>query len=86
MFIKVKVFPASKKEEVFQIKKDEFEIRVKEKPKQGRANQAVLRVLASYFNVPIQNVRLLRGYQWKNKIFEVDLTDKLEKEKGRNKI
>jgi uncharacterized protein YggU (UPF0235/DUF167 family) len=42
LLIKVKVFAGCKKEEIIKKKDDEFEIRVKEKSKQGRVNKAVI--------------------------------------------
>jgi uncharacterized protein YggU (UPF0235/DUF167 family) len=42
MFIKVKVFAGCKNDEIIKKKEDEFEIRVKEKSKQGRVNKAVI--------------------------------------------
>lgn len=69
--IKVKVFPASKKEQVIKKLDDSFEIRVKEKPKNGEANRAVLSALAAYFNIPVSRLKLIKGYKQRNKIFEI---------------
>jgi uncharacterized protein YggU (UPF0235/DUF167 family) len=38
LLIKVKVFAGCKKDEIVKKKDDEFEVRVKEKAEQGRAN------------------------------------------------
>ena len=48
LLIKVKVFPNSKKDEIVKKKDDEFEVKVKEKAEEGRANNAVIKVLANY--------------------------------------
>ena len=50
MFLKVKVFAGCKKEEIIQKSDDEFEVRVKEKAEKGRANNAVIKVLANYLS------------------------------------
>jgi uncharacterized protein (TIGR00251 family) len=71
MLIKVKVFPGAKKEEIIKKKKDSFEIWVKEKPIKGQANQAVIDALTNYFQVPCQKIRLIKGWQERNKIFEI---------------
>lgn len=71
MLIKVKVFPNSKKQMVAKKEEDEFEVRVKEKPERGKANQAVKDVLAEYFNVPKENIRMIRGFKSRSKIFEI---------------
>ena len=79
MLIKVKVFPQSKKERILQKKINEFEVRVREKPKNGMANKAVARVLSSYFNIPIKNIWLIKGRQQRNKIFEIRFAEGLKK-------
>ena len=71
MFIKVKVFPNSKKIEIIQKSKDSFQIQVKEKPLMGRANKEAIKVLSSYFNIPGSNIKLIRGAKKRNKIFEI---------------
>ena len=73
MIIKVKVFPNSKEEEIVQKAEDSFEVKVREKPVQGRANREVARVLSSYFNVSPANVRLIKGFRERNKMFEVKI-------------
>lgn len=37
----------------------------------GKANEAVVRVLSDYFNVPKSHVRILKGTQGKQKIVEI---------------
>lgn len=70
MLIRVKVFPGSKKQ-LIQKKGDNFEIWVKEKPIRGQANQAVIDALADYFKCPRQNVKLIKGFKQRNKVFEI---------------
>ena len=73
MLIKVKVFPGSKKEEVIKKSENAFEIRVKEKPVQGRANRRAVELLASYLNIPEDKIKIVKGYKEMNKIFNVDM-------------
>ena len=73
MLIKIKVFPGSKKEEIIKKTEDSFEIRVREKPIKGEANQAVINLLGFYFKVPKQEIRLIKGFRQRNKIFEINL-------------
>jgi len=70
MLVRVKVFPNSKKQLVKR-KGDNFEIWVKEKPIKGQANQAVIYALVDYFGCPRSDVRLIKGFRQKNKIFEI---------------
>ena len=71
MFLKVKVFPNSKKEEIIKKSEDEFEIKVKEKAEEGRANKRVKEVLARYLNVSEEKLILIRGARQRNKIFKI---------------
>jgi uncharacterized protein (TIGR00251 family) len=71
MLIKVKVFPGSKKDEILKKKDDEFEVRVKEKAKEGMANKAVIKALANYFKIDESKIRLIKGFKERNKIFEI---------------
>jgi len=71
MLVKVKVFPNSKKEEIIKKKEDRFEIKIKQKPIQGQANQAVKNVLSLYFNLPKKRIKLIKGFRQRNKIFEI---------------
>ena len=71
MLIRVKVFPNSK-EQLIEKKGDGFEIWVKEKPIQGQANQAVIDALADYFKCPRRNIKLIKGFRQRNKLFEIN--------------
>jgi len=70
MKIHVKVKPNSRTEEVSQ-ESDSFIVKVKEPPREGKANQAVIKLLAEHFDVPQSQVRILSGFRSKNKVIEV---------------
>jgi hypothetical protein len=70
MKIQVSVKPNSKNEEISQ-EEDSFVIKVKQPPKEGRANQAVIKLLAKHFGVPRSQVKILNGFKSKNKIIEI---------------
>ncbi|PIU57165.1 MAG: hypothetical protein COS87_00015 [Chloroflexi bacterium CG07_land_8_20_14_0_80_45_17] len=70
MKIQIKVKPNSKTEEVSQ-EGDTFVVKVKEPPKEGRANQAVIKLLAKHFGVSQGEVRILSGFKSKSKVIEV---------------
>lgn len=71
MLIKVKVSPNSKKEEIIEKLKNSFNIKVKEKPIQGKANKAVINVLSLYYKIPKDKIKIVKGLKSRNKIFEV---------------
>ena len=71
MFLKVKVFPNFKKEEIIKKSEDEFEIKVKEKAERGKANKKVKEVLAKYLNISEEKLVLISGAKQRNKIFKI---------------
>jgi uncharacterized protein (TIGR00251 family) len=70
MKIQVKVKPSSRIEEVSQ-ESDSFTVKVKEAPKEGKANRAVIKLLAEHFGIPKSQVRIISGFKSKNKVVEV---------------
>ena len=70
MKIQVKVKPNSKIEGVSR-EGDDFVVKVKEPPREGRANQAVIKLLAEYFGVSQNQVRILSGFKSKSKVIEL---------------
>ena len=70
MKIQVRVKPNSKTEQVNQ-EGNNFVVKVKELPKEGKANQAVIKLLAEHLGVPQSQVRILSGFKNRNKIIEV---------------
>jgi len=70
MKIQVKVKPNSRTEELSR-EGDSFIAKVKEPPKEGKANQAVIKLLAEHFGVSQSQVRILSGLKSRNKVIEV---------------
>lgn len=70
MKIRVKVVPNSRNEEITK-EDDGFLVRVKEPPKEGKANKAVIRLLAEYFGVSRSSVVILSGFKSRNKVIEI---------------
>jgi uncharacterized protein (TIGR00251 family) len=70
MKIQVKVKPNSRIEELSR-EGDSFIVKVKEPPKEGKANQSVIKLLAEHFHVPRSHVRILSGFRSRNKVIEI---------------
>ena len=70
MKIQVKVKPNSRTEEVSR-EGDDFVVKVREPPREGKANQAVITLLAEHLGVPRSRVKILSGFRSKNKVIEV---------------
>ena len=72
MKIQVKVKPRSKSEDVTkEMDGNVYVVRVKEPPIEGRANKAVLKLLAKHLGVPESHLRIVSGLSSKNKVVEV---------------
>ena len=71
MKISVRVKPNAKQEKIEKVGEKNFIVCVKEKPQEGKANQAVIRVLAEYFDVSKSEVILLKGQTAREKVFEI---------------
>ena len=70
MKIPVKVKPGSTSEGISR-EGNSFIVKVKEPPREGRANQAAIKLLAAYFGVPQSQVRILSGHRSRNKVVEI---------------
>ena len=65
------VHPRSTKEHVENIGHNLFQVYVIAPPVDGKANQAVIALLAKYFNIRKNQIILIRGEKSKRKVFEV---------------
>ena len=50
---------------------DVYKIKIMEKPIDGQANQAVIRVLAEYFKVPARKITIISGHVSREKLIEI---------------
>ena len=71
MYIKVKVHADEKKEQIIKKNPDTFEVWVKAPASQGRANIAVIKLLAKTLNIEAKLFKLIKGATSPSKIFEI---------------
>jgi len=71
MKIFVKVRPNSKKESMEKIDDTHFAVAVNEPPHEGRANEALIKILAGYFGVKAEGIKIIIGRKSKQKIIEI---------------
>lgn len=71
MHITVVAKPKKTQEKVIQISSDTYAVSVKEPPVDGRANQAIIKSLATFFSISPSQILLLSGHTSKIKTFEV---------------
>jgi uncharacterized protein len=70
MRVLVKVKVNSRTESIVQ-EGDVFIVRVSEPPREGKANQAVIKLLAQQFGISKSKIRILNGFRSKNKLVEL---------------
>ncbi len=63
---------SAKENKVEQIDAAHFKVTVKAPPAEGRANEAVIEVLADYLGIPKRSLRLVSGHKSKHKIFGIE--------------
>ncbi|TSC79112.1 MAG: hypothetical protein G01um101433_9 [Parcubacteria group bacterium Gr01-1014_33] len=63
--------PNAGEERVEKIDETHFRIAVKEPPKNGKANAAIVKALAGYFDVAPSRVKILKGATSKQKLIEI---------------
>jgi len=75
MKIKDRVVPNANREEVIK-QGDEYVVRVKVPPTEGKANEAVIKLIADHLRVPKSTVRIASGVTGRNKILEIKTTQR----------
>ena len=71
MRIFVKAKPGAKRNSVEKEDGSHFVVSTSARPQQGKANQAVAKLLADYFDVAPSRVRIVSGSSSKQKVFEI---------------
>jgi uncharacterized protein (TIGR00251 family) len=69
MKIKVKIHPASSKEKIKQKDKENYEIWIKEKAEDNKANIALVKMLKKHFK---SEIKIKSGFSSRNKIIDVN--------------
>ena len=71
MKIDVRVKPNSRMEEVTQEGMSTFTVRTREPPIEGRANRAVVKLLAKHLGIRESQLRIVKGLKSKTKVIEI---------------
>jgi len=72
MYIKARVKAGMKSESFQQVSETHFDIAVREKAEQNRANARVIALIAAHFNVAPGKVRIVNGHHSPSKLLSVD--------------
>lgn len=71
MRIYVKVIPKSSQRIIIKTSKGEFKVKLTAPPVKGQANKMLIEMLADYFNVPKNGVKIVGGLSAKTKIIDI---------------
>jgi len=71
MRIKIIVKPNAKREAIEKTADGDYRVFVKAPAREGRANEAVIKVLAAHFKVPRSSIEILTGLSSKAKWVEI---------------
>lgn len=71
--IAVKIIPNAKKEEIIKEGENHFKVKVRAPAVEGKANEAMIKLLAKYFNVSKSRIVIDKGALSRNKIVEINL-------------
>jgi hypothetical protein len=69
MIINIKVIPRAKRTLVKD--GDPLRVYVNQPPEDGRANDAVIKLLAGHFKIPKSKIKILKGEKSREKIIEI---------------
>ncbi len=72
MRITVKIKPNAKADLVEKIAGGVYLVRVKAPAKEGKANEALIKVLSDYFDVPKSRISIASGLGSKNKLVDIN--------------
>lgn len=71
MRIYIKVSPRSSKNEVVKISEGEYKVKLTAAPVDGKANEALIKILADYFKASKSSINIVGGKTAKIKIVDI---------------
>lgn len=71
--IKVKVIPNAKKNRIVQ-EREVFKVYVNAPAVEGKANKALIEILADYFQVRKSSIKIIRGEKAREKVIELNIS------------
>ena len=76
IYLSVKVQPKARKRKVERLSSSEYKVSVLSPPSRGKANREVIEVLAAYFDLPLSQIKILRGEKSRQKLILIDMNDR----------
>jgi uncharacterized protein (TIGR00251 family) len=69
--VSVRVQPRASSNEVLDVRNGRLQIRTTAAPADGKANKAVVLLLASFFGIAPSRIRVIRGQTQRNKVLQI---------------
>jgi uncharacterized protein YggU (UPF0235/DUF167 family) len=73
MYIHIRAIPGAKKESLQVKSQDHFIVSVRESPERNMANRRIVEMVAEYFSVPVNTVRIINGHRTHSKLLSIDV-------------
>ncbi len=73
MYIHVKAKTGAKREEVKELKKDHFEVSVREPAEHNLANKRIIELIAIYFDISPNKARIINGHHSPSKLLSIEV-------------
>jgi len=71
MKISVKVIPNAKKQLIELMVDKSLKVHLKVKPVEGKANEALIKILAEYYQVSMSSIEILQGEKGRDKLISI---------------
>ena len=71
MRIYIKVAPRASKNEVIKISEGEYKVRLTAPPVDGKANEALIKILSDHFKVAKSNIQIIGGKSTRTKMVDI---------------
>lgn len=71
MYIHIKALTNQKEERISERKAGYFDVSVREKPEQNQANRKIIQIVAGYFKIEPEQIRMISGHHKPSKILSI---------------
>ena len=67
----IKVIPGTSRDQIIKINESNLKIKTTKPPEDGKANEAVIEILANYFKVRKNQIKIISGITSQKRIIEI---------------
>ena len=68
----IKAIPKASKDQIIKIDESNLKIKTNKPPEDGKANEAVIEILANYLNVKKNQIKIISGINSQKKIIQIN--------------